>query len=149
MKFLCTNFRYKTMKCMLGISSLHAHATYEEYKFIWIVVIKIFAFILPSQPFLGRHFGFHIFFHNRGRTLFWAVFGWLCYCVINASTIGTRPWMLYTCKQQNCCEQWRLIVMMRTCMLIVMTYNYEDMKCNSEERTWWFNQWTKTGLLSW
>jgi len=37
----------------------------------WIVVIKIFAFSLPTQPFLGRHFGFHISFHNsKGRTLF-------------------------------------------------------------------------------
>jgi len=31
-------------------------------KFIWIVVIKFFAISLPSQPFLSRHFGFHIFF---------------------------------------------------------------------------------------
>jgi len=27
-------------------------------------VIKNFAFSLPSQPFLGCHFGFHIFFCN-------------------------------------------------------------------------------------
>ena len=31
-------------------------------KFTWIVVIKIFTINLPSQPFLGRHLGFHIFF---------------------------------------------------------------------------------------
>jgi len=30
----------------------------------WIVIIKNFAISLPSQPFLGRHLGFHIFFHN-------------------------------------------------------------------------------------
>ena len=42
-------------------------------KFTWIVVIKIFTINLPSQPFLGRHLGFHIFFHHslsQGRTLF-------------------------------------------------------------------------------
>jgi len=32
-------------------------------KFTWIVVIKIFAIELLSQPFLGRHLWFHIFFH--------------------------------------------------------------------------------------
>ena len=31
-------------------------------KFTWIVFIKIFAINLLSQPFLGRHFIFHIFF---------------------------------------------------------------------------------------
>ena len=42
-------------------------------KFTWIVVIKIFTINLPSQPFLGRHLGFHIFFHHslsEGRTRF-------------------------------------------------------------------------------
>jgi len=42
-------------------------------KFTWIVVIKIFSINLPPQPFLGRHLGFHIFFHNGllwGSTLF-------------------------------------------------------------------------------
>ena len=37
-----------------------------------IVVIKIFTINLPSQPFLGRHLGFHILFHHslfEGRTL--------------------------------------------------------------------------------
>jgi len=36
-------------------------------------VIKIFSFSLPSQPLLGHHFGFYIFFHNSilwGCTLF-------------------------------------------------------------------------------
>ena len=36
-------------------------------------IIKIFTINLPSQPFLGRHLGFHIFFHHslfEGRTLF-------------------------------------------------------------------------------
>jgi len=33
-------------------------------KFTWIVVIKNFAISLPPQPFLGRHLGFHILFHN-------------------------------------------------------------------------------------
>jgi len=34
----------------------------RQHKFTWIVVIKIFAINLPSQPFLGRHLGFHFFF---------------------------------------------------------------------------------------
>ena len=37
-------------------------------KFTWIVVIKSFAINLPSQPFLGRHLWFHIFF---SPWLFW------------------------------------------------------------------------------
>jgi len=40
-----------------------------------MVVIKIIAFSLLSQPFLGHPFGFHIFFHNSilgGRTFFTA-----------------------------------------------------------------------------
>ena len=46
----------------------------------WLIVIKDFAIPLPSQPFFGHHFGFHIFFHNcllGGYTLFysWAVLG--------------------------------------------------------------------------
>jgi len=36
----------------------------RQHKFTCIVVIKIFAISLPSQPFLDRHLGFHIFFHN-------------------------------------------------------------------------------------
>ena len=42
-------------------------------KFTSIVVIKIFTINLPSQPFLGHHLGFHIFFHHslfEGHTLF-------------------------------------------------------------------------------
>ena len=42
-------------------------------KFTLIVVIKIFTINLPSQPFLGRNLGFHIFIHSHlfeGRTLF-------------------------------------------------------------------------------
>ena len=35
-------------------------------KFTWIVVIKIFTFSLPLQPFLGRHFGFHFF---KGKSI--------------------------------------------------------------------------------
>ena len=30
-------------------------------RFTWIVVIKIFAIKLPTQPFLGRHLEFHTF----------------------------------------------------------------------------------------
>jgi len=54
----------------------------RQHKFAWIVVNKVFAINLPSQPFLSRHLGFHIFFHIGllgGHTLFysWAVFGGL------------------------------------------------------------------------
>jgi len=50
----------------------------RQHKLTWIVVIKFFTISLPSQPFLGCHLGFHIFFHNgllEIRTLFysWAV----------------------------------------------------------------------------
>jgi len=34
----------------------------RQHNFTWIVVIKFFAINLPSQPFLGCHLGFHIFF---------------------------------------------------------------------------------------
>jgi len=38
----------------------------NQHRFIQIVVIIFFVAIsLPSQPFLGRHLGFHIFFSQR------------------------------------------------------------------------------------
>jgi len=51
----------------------------KQHKFTWIVVIKFFAFSPLSQPFLGCHFGFHIFFQTAflGAAHFfysWAVF---------------------------------------------------------------------------
>jgi len=36
----------------------------RQHKFTWIVVIKIFAINPPSQPFFGRHLGFHISFYT-------------------------------------------------------------------------------------
>ena len=33
-------------------------------KFTWIIVIKIFAISLPSQPFLGHHHEFHVFYYG-------------------------------------------------------------------------------------
>ena len=44
-----------------------------QVNLVRIVIIKIFTIYLSSQPFLGHHLGFHIFFHNslfEGRTLF-------------------------------------------------------------------------------
>ena len=38
------------------------HKNNHEHNFAWIFVIKTFAIILPSQPLLGRHLGFHNFF---------------------------------------------------------------------------------------
>ena len=42
------------------------------YKYARIVVVKFFAINLPSQPFLGRHLGFHILFQSSflGAALF-------------------------------------------------------------------------------
>ena len=53
------------------------------HKFSRIVVIRIFIINFPSQPFLGCHLRFHIFFHKGllgGHTLFysWAVFWIIC-----------------------------------------------------------------------
>jgi len=50
----------------------------RQHKFTWIVIIKIFTISLPSQPFLGCHLVFHIFFSQWpfwGCTFFysWAV----------------------------------------------------------------------------
>jgi len=47
----------------------------RQHKFTWIVIIKVFAIRLPSQPFLSRHL---VYFHNillQGCTLFysWAI----------------------------------------------------------------------------
>ena len=36
----------------------------RQQNFTWIFIIKLFAMNLRSQPFLGCHLGFHIFFHN-------------------------------------------------------------------------------------
>jgi len=36
----------------------------RRHKFTWIVLIKNFTISLSSQPFLGRHLGFHILFHK-------------------------------------------------------------------------------------
>ena len=63
------------MAVMVGNSNLgeffaktKRHKNSPELSFI-----KIFTINLPSQPFLGRHLGFHIFFHHsliEGRTAF-------------------------------------------------------------------------------
>ena len=49
----------------------------RQHKFAWIVVIKNFAIILPSQPLLGHHLGFHNFFHAvfllHGSHLFYSL----------------------------------------------------------------------------
>ena len=55
------------------ITTIQVNFCEAAQKFTWIVIIKIFTTNLPSQPFLGRHLGFHIFFHHslsEGRTLF-------------------------------------------------------------------------------
>ena len=55
-KFLITTIQVNLcvlLQVSLGLST----------KFNWIVVIKIFAIELLSQPFLGCHLWFHVFFH--------------------------------------------------------------------------------------
>jgi len=42
----------------------------RQHKFSWIVIIKIFAISLPSQPFLAAISDFTSFFTIGGRTLF-------------------------------------------------------------------------------
>jgi len=58
----------------------------RQHKFAWIVIIKIFAINLPSQSFLSRHLGSHIFFHNGllgGRTLFLQLsFFWIRFLLV-------------------------------------------------------------------
>ena len=54
----------------------------RQRKFNWIVIIKISAISLPSQPFLGRYLGFYIFFHNGGWTLFFTAGLFLDYLII-------------------------------------------------------------------
>ena len=60
----------------------------SEHKFAWIVVIKNFAIILPSQPLLGRQLGFHNFFH--GPHLFLQL-GCFCVDIIISETLSW-PW---------------------------------------------------------
>jgi len=49
------------MTIQVNLVPNHSETWRRQHKFAWIV-IKIFAINLPSQPFLGRHLGFHIFF---------------------------------------------------------------------------------------
>ena len=54
---------------------------------IWIFIIKIFVISLQSQPFLGHHLGFHIFFHNSflgGCTFVQLGCFWLDFIFVNA-----------------------------------------------------------------
>jgi len=52
----------------------------RTHKFTWIVVIKIFSIELLSQPFLGCHLWFYIFFHPGilGPHLFFTA---CCFCI--------------------------------------------------------------------
>ena len=47
-----------------------------------LLLLNFFTINLPSQPFLGRHLGFHIFFHHslsEGCTLFTAWLFWFIF----------------------------------------------------------------------
>ena len=91
-----------------------------------IVVIKLFAINLPSQPFLGRHLGFYIFFHPGlfgGHTLFLQLgcfgldyfflltkldrahftYDWcFCYNPMTVSAISFKPQKVCTTKVTPC-----------------------------------------------
>ena len=66
------------VKILIMTIQVNLVTLYLGTKFTSIVVIKIFTINLPSQPFLGRHLGFHIFFHHslfEGCTVFFTA--WL------------------------------------------------------------------------
>ena len=77
-----------------------------HFTMIWhqIHLIKIYAINLPSQPFLGCHLGFHIFFHNGllgGRILYFIAglfldqISFLFYCMLQSwPTIINVCWYL-------------------------------------------------------
>ena len=73
-KFLLTTIQ-------VNLVSIPSESWRKQHKFAWIVFIKNFAIILPSQPLLGRHLWFHNFFHavffGMGHTFF-AVWLFLC-----------------------------------------------------------------------
>ena len=54
----------------------------RQHKFTWLVVIKIIAISLPSQPFLDRHFGCYIFSHNSEAHFFTVVFLTHVHCMV-------------------------------------------------------------------
>ena len=78
----------------------------RQHKFTWIAVTNFFSFSLPSQPFLGCHFGFHIFFpqqYSWGRTLFFtAGLFWIryTYATPNKFSISDPPPHLFAVSSQ-------------------------------------------------
>ena len=79
-------------------------------KFTWIVVIKIFTINLPSQPFLGCHLGFHIFFHLslfEGCTLFLQLgcfglnFTSFCICIHQSQSLGLFNLQFFSLPQEE------------------------------------------------
>jgi len=50
------------MKIQVNLVPNPSETWRRQHEFTLIVVIKNFAISLPSQPFLGRHLRFHIFF---------------------------------------------------------------------------------------
>ena len=47
----------------MNLVLIPSEAWMKWHKLAWIVAIKNFFIVLPSQPFLGHHLGFHNFFH--------------------------------------------------------------------------------------
>jgi len=77
-----------------------------EKPITWIVIIKNFAINLPSQPIIGHHLGFHIFFTMAFFTiftvgLFWIRFHLIAYCVTSKLPSSNTLYIL------NNCHQWK------------------------------------------
>jgi len=55
--------------------------------------LSLLAINLPSQPFLGRHLGIHIFFYNGllgGHALFYSLVGFLLAALVLVITLLTE-----------------------------------------------------------
>ena len=78
----------------------------RQHKFTRIFIIKIIS--LPSQPFLGRHLVFHIFFHNGLLGGYTLISAWLFLDQI--ITIWTLPFVKLFTKQSTFPYKWSLTI---------------------------------------
>ena len=128
---------------------LPSHFTRIQHKNTWIFVIKIFAINLPLQPFLGRHLGFHIFFHNGllgGCTLFLQlgcfkiIFHFFLYAARRSSSPKDKgacnsekgiiqTWCCNYCNLQSNCIR---INTYRACSLNLLCWKHLSYCCSSE-----------------
>jgi len=95
--------KFLTTTIQVNLASIPSETWRKQYHITWIVVIKNFAISLPSQPFLGRHLGFYIFFHNGlfeaahffTAGLFWIRYVYKCVCVYHFHTSHQRKFSAY------------------------------------------------------